>query len=288
MIVVKTKNELNKLVNDFRKKTNKTVGFVPTMGFLHKGHGSLVEKSVEENELTVVSIFVNPLQFNDKADYLNYPKDFEKDINYLKTLNCDIVYIPDYEDVYPHGHKALTYNFGELETVMEGKHRAGHFQGVAEIVRILFEIVKPDFSYFGEKDFQQLRIIQKLVEDFNIPVKIIPFPIIRESDGLAMSSRNSRLTENERKLAPFIYQQLLWCKENFRNYSVKDLQTKITENFNQVSDFKLEYIEFTNLKNLKTIENWEDADEVGVFIAVYLGKVRLIDNLFLFCNFAKL
>lgn len=287
MKVVKTKNELIDLIENFRKENSSSIGFVPTMGYLHKGHGSLVEKSVAENKLTVVSIFVNPLQFNDKKDYLNYPKDFDKDISYLEKLNCDIVYIPDYEDIYPHGHKALKYNFGELETVMEGKHRFGHFQGVAEVVRILFEIVKPDFSYFGEKDFQQLRIIQKLVEDFEIPVKIIPFPIIRESDGLAMSSRNSRLTKEERELAPFIYKQLLWCKENIKNYNPENLKKQVEFNFSQIPDFKLEYIEFASLKELKTIQNWDDSDNIGAFIAVHLGKVRLIDNLFLFCNFAE-
>lgn len=287
MKVVSNKKHLHELINSFRDKNKAPIGFVPTMGYLHSGHGNLVQISVEENALTVVSIFINPLQFNNKEDYINYPKDFDKDLAYLSSLNCDIVYIPDYDDVYPEGHIVKDYNFDRLELVMEGKYRAGHFKGVAEVVSILLENVKPDNAYFGEKDYQQLKIIEKLVEQYNIPVKIIPCKTVREADGLAMSSRNVRLSYEERKLAPLIYEQLLWCKENYHNFEPQGLKLHVQNIFKQHSEFELEYLEFASLDDLSIVNKWSDFENVGVFIAVYLGKVRLIDNMFLFSNFAK-
>lgn len=282
MFVVSKKSELAEAISRFREEKMQYVGFVPTMGFLHKGHGSLIDQCKKENGLCVCDIFVNPLQFNENKDYVNYPTDIAKDREYLEKLGCQILYIPLKEDIYPSGHIPLKYDFGYLETVMEGKHRPGHFQGVAEVVRILFEIVKPDRAYFGEKDFQQLKIIENLVKQFDFQIEIVSCPIIREPDGLALSSRNVRLTEHERKIAPFIFQQLIWCKEHFIKFSPSDLKKHIQLQFSRHSEFSLEYIEFADRLDLKITKHWDDAKSVGAFIAVRLGNVRLIDNIILF------
>jgi len=282
MLIISKKSDLIDAISAYREQNKQSVGFVPTMGFLHSGHGSLIEKSIRENGLTVCDIFVNPLQFNDKKDFEKYPVDIERDKNYLEQLGCDILYIPLHSELYPNGHQPMTYDFGELESFMEGRFRAGHFQGMAEVVRILFEIVKPDKAYFGEKDFQQLKIIQHLVKQFQMPIEIVPCEIIREDDGLAMSSRNARLSPQQRNQASFIFRQLTWCTQNYKNYSPPQLQKLITEKFEKNSCFKLEYVEFADRETLKSINSWNECSSAGVFIAAFLGDVRLIDNIILF------
>lgn len=282
MLIFSKKSDLIYNISEFRQRNYQSVGFVPTMGFLHDGHGSLIKKSLQENGLTICDIFVNPLQFNEKSDFENYPVDIERDIRYLESIGCDILYLPEHEDIYPQGHVPRRYDFGHLETVMEGKHRPGHFQGVAEVVRILFEIVQPDKAYFGEKDFQQLKIIAALIKQLQMPIELISCPIVREPDGLAMSSRNARLTSDERKEASFIYKQLLFCKEHFHEYTPSELQGLIIENFRKHPLFVLEYIEFADRETLQEISDWHDATHAGAFIAARLGNVRLIDNMLLF------
>lgn len=287
MLIINKKSDLVDILSQYGEKNNLSVGFVPTMGFLHSGHGSLIEKSKSENDITVCDIFVNPLQFNDRSDFEKYPRNTEKDTAYLESIGCDILYLPDYEDVYPLGHQPLQYDFGNLEKVMEGAFRPGHFQGVAEVVRILFDIVKPTKAYFGEKDFQQLRIIQELVKQLNIPVQIVPCPIVREADGLAMSSRNARLQAEDRKKASFIFEQLSWCAMNYINFSPEQIKIHVKNAFLEQSEFSLEYVEIAALHDLMPVDKWENCKGAGVYIAAFLGGVRLIDNIVLFRNFAK-
>ncbi len=282
MRIIRKKEELTEQISVFRKENNQTIGFVPTMGFLHKGHGSLIERSIRENGLTICDIFVNPLQFNDKNDYTNYPIDRERDIKYLTSLGCNILYLPSHDEIYPPGYCAKIYDFGGLEDEMEGKYRTSHFQGVAEVVRILFEIVKPDNAYFGEKDYQQLKIIEALVQQLGFSLKVISCPVVRETDGLAMSSRNALLTVKERESAPFIYNQLQYCQKNYIYYTPLQLKKNISKAFREKELFKLEYIEFANRQNLQLIKTWEEAESVGAFISAYLGRIRLIDNIKLF------
>jgi len=282
MLIVSKKEELIDVIASFREEENQSVGFVPTMGFLHAGHGSLITKSLSENGLTVCDIFVNPLQFNERSDFENYPQNIDKDSQYLKSLGCDILYLPEHKDLYPENHIPLQYNFGLLETIMEGSNRPGHFQGVAEVVRILFEIVKPDKAYFGEKDFQQLKVIEMLVRQFEFPIQIVSCSLIREPDGLAMSSRNARLSRLEREAAPFIYHQLLWCNKNFKTYGPLQLKNIIEENFKENPIFNLEYIEFADSETLLPVSCWKDSKSVRAFVVARMGKVRLIDNIILF------
>ena len=199
---------------DFLSATDKKqTGFVPTMGALHRGHLSLVRKALSENDLTVVSIFVNPKQFNDKKDFEKYPRTLEKDLELLKNEKCDIVFVPKTDDIY-NNYDGIKIDFKGLDKIYEGKFRPGHFQGVVDIVYRLFEIVKPDNAYFGEKDFQQLAIIKLMVKQFNLPINIVSCEIVREKSGLAMSSRNERLTEEQREIASFIYKTMIFIKEN--------------------------------------------------------------------------
>lgn len=254
------------------------VGFVPTMGALHEGHLQLMRQSKKENDVLVVSIFVNPIQFNNSSDLDKYPRDLDKDKELLKTVDCDLLFAPDTSEMYPEKVVEEFY-FGPLETVMEGAHRPGHFNGVAIVVKKLFEIVQPHQAYFGEKDFQQLAIIQKLVEIENIPVEIIPCSIVREEDGLAMSSRNSRLTAPERSIAPFIFQTLQQATSKKGLKRPEEIKQWVIEAFNSQKLFDLEYFEIADNKNLQPVHNWKDANGILGFIAVHLGKVRLIDNI---------
>ena len=258
-----------------------SVGFVPTMGALHQGHIELIKQSVKENDITICSIFVNPIQFNNTEDLEKYPRTLEADIKMLESANCSAVFNPSVEEMYPN-EETIIYELGGLDLPMEGKFRPGHFNGVAVVVKRLFDIVTPHKAYFGEKDFQQLAIIQYLVKSLNLPVEIIPCSIVRESDGLAMSSRNMRLTENERKIAPFIYQTLKFAKENYKNYSTKELKVWIEDQFKKQNEFKLEYVEIVDSFSLKKVINWEDSKHVNICLAAFLGKVRLIDNIKIF------
>ena len=279
IMLVKTKDELRKELDKHRGKGG-TVGLVPTMGALHQGHMSLVKKAVSDNETVVVSIFVNPTQFNDKTDLTRYPRNLNADLKLLENSGCDIIFAPDTNEIYPEPD-TRTFDFGDLDKVMEGKHRKGHFNGVAQIVSILFELIKPDRAYFGLKDFQQLVIIKKLVKMLNLQTEIVPCPIIREPDGLAMSSRNELLSDEERKNAPFIYEILQEANNQTGKKSVKELINWVINKINSNTYLTVDYFEIVNDKNLQPVTSWEDDCKKVACIAVFCGKIRLIDNYFL-------
>lgn len=261
-----------------QKKIHKKIGFVPTMGALHKGHISLVNKSVEENDFTIVSIFVNPTQFNNPDDLKKYPRTEEADIEMLKNSGCDAIFFPQVEDIYPNGESSDKFSFDGIENQMEGKFRPGHFDGVATVVKRFFEIIQPDKAYFGEKDFQQLRIIQELVENLNLNLEIVPALIMREADGLAMSSRNTRLTKEMREEAPKIYQILTEAKDFLKSNSIEATKNFVQEKFNQTK-LDLEYFEIADEKTLQSTYEKKSNQNIRGFIAVFAGKIRLIDNL---------
>lgn len=261
-----------------KKKSGQKIGFVPTMGALHQGHLELMKKAKKENDLLVVSIFVNPIQFNNPSDLEKYPRDLEKDKALLEEVGCDVLFVPEVSEMYP--EKATKqFNFGNLEKVMEGAFRPGHFNGVAVVVEKLFDIVKPDKAYFGEKDFQQLAIIQRMVVLEEVPVQIVPCQTIREKDGLAMSSRNERLTKAERKIAPFIAQILTEAKSKMSSLSPNEIRLLVENKFRDQPEFELEYFEIADDKTLQPTFNWSESQGIVGFIAAYLGKVRLIDNI---------
>lgn len=263
--------ELNSL-----KLNGKSIGFVPTMGALHEGHISLVEMARANNDVVVVSIFVNPIQFNNPDDLEKYPRTFETDAVLLEKASCDYIFYPSVNEMYPE-EETQKYNFGPLETVMEGAFRPGHFNGVAIVVKKLFDIVQAGHAYFGKKDFQQLTIIRKLVEIENIPIEIIAGETKREKDGLAMSSRNRRLTQEERKLAPQIYSTLQWIQSNKNKRKPLELEKDALKRLSK--DFKPEYFKIVDGHSLQAIEDWSDTDYPVVCVAALLGAVRLIDNL---------
>jgi pantoate--beta-alanine ligase len=266
-----------------KKKDGFTIGFVPTMGALHEGHLNLVKRSKRENDLTVCSIFVNPIQFNNAEDLTKYPRTPEQDLKVLEDNNCDVVFTPDRAEMYPEEEISFPdIEFGILDKVMEGKFRPGHFKGVAIVVKKLFDIVQPTRAYFGKKDFQQLAIIKFMVEKLALPVNIIPCETIRETDGLAMSSRNTRLTRLERDLAPKIYQVLCCVKEKADKMPAGQLiQWAVTE-IQKNMEFRVEYIEIGDKDSLMPLQGSEYKDRAVVFAAVFLGEVRLIDNIELF------
>ncbi|SRX52349.1 pantoate--beta-alanine ligase [Aequorivita sp. CIP111184] len=278
MVIYTQKETLIQALSSAKK--NDRIGFVPTMGALHKGHISLVKKALSENDVVVVSIFVNPTQFNNSADLQTYPRTPEDDISLLKNLNGEvIVYLPEVSDLYEDAVSAKIYNFGGLENEMEGKHRKGHFDGVGTIVSKLLKIVKPDSAYFGEKDFQQLQIVKKLVSIEKLPVKIVGCPILREENGLAMSSRNKRLSEIKFVESELIYKTLKEVQEKFSSTSIADLNVLVAERFLQNPHLKLEYFEIANEETLKTAKRKNKGSKYRAFIAVFAGEVRLIDNM---------
>lgn len=276
MFLIETIKELQKKINEL--KSGGTVGLVPTMGALHAGHISLVNKAVSENQVVVVSIFVNPTQFNDLKDLERYPRTLDVDLELLKETGCNIVFAPSVKEVYPEPD-SRKFDFGSLETVMEGKHRPGHFNGVAQVVSKLFEMVKPDKAYFGLKDFQQLAIIKNLVKQLELPVEIIPCPIVREETGLAMSSRNELLSADERKNAATISATLFKAKELTGQKSVQELAVWIEENINKNAFLTVEYVEIVDDEKLQPVKNWNEKSKKVACVAVYCGKVRLIDNI---------
>jgi len=268
--------ELNVTKNKYPARS---IGLVPTMGALHEGHITLVKRALEDNDLVLVSIFVNPTQFDNKNDLKNYPKTLESDLSKLQTLGENVwVYAPEADDLYSNKIEPKTYNFGKLETTMEGAHREGHFQGVATVVQKLFEALQPTIAYFGEKDYQQLQIINALVEQENIPVIIIPCPIIRHKDGLAMSSRNKRLNIKERAMAPVIYETLQKAVALKDIHSPTEIESWITEFFALQPDFDLEYFSIANIQTLEKVSAL-NGSKTRAFIAIKLGGVRLIDNI---------
>jgi pantoate--beta-alanine ligase len=274
--------ELKKELNKERKK-GKTMGFVPTMGALHEGHLSLIRRSKAENDITVCSIFVNPVQFNNKNDLERYPRNLAQDLTTLENSGCDITFSPEVSEMYPEGvEEEFMIDFGYLEKTLEGKFRPGHFKGVAIVVEKLFEIIEPNKAYFGKKDYQQLLIIHQLVSRLQLPVEIIACETVREPDGLAMSSRNLRLTIGERKLAPVIYQVLQHVKEKMGMMPVKELKNWAVKQIQKHPELNLEYFEIADYETLLPILKWEQKEKAIVFTAIYLGDVRLIDNIELF------
>jgi pantoate--beta-alanine ligase len=258
-----------------------TIGLVPTMGALHRGHTSLVEKAAAENDVVVVSIFVNPTQFNDPSDLEHYPRTLDADLELLRNLETDLVFVPSVNEMYPDEDRQI-FDLGGLDKVMEGEHREGHFKGVAQIVSKLFLVVRPTRAYFGQKDFQQLVIIRRLVEILGLNITIIPCPIIREKDGLAMSSRNTRLSKDERKLAPFIYNTLVQARDRMETLNPTQVKEWVRDQFDKQPSLQLEYFEIVEDKGLTPIKAWDEEVNKVACLAVHLGDVRLIDNL----NFA--
>jgi pantoate--beta-alanine ligase len=277
MQVVKHINDLRLILSELRKK-GLSIGFVPTMGALHEGHLSLVEMAGQQTDFVVVSIFVNPTQFNDKADLLRYPRNLEKDLNLLASGSCQLVFAPEPEEIYPEPD-TRQFNFGLLEQVMEGKFRPGHFNGVAQVVSRLFDIVQPDQAFFGMKDFQQLAIINEIVRRLNLPVEIVACPIVRESDGLAMSSRNMLLDPEQRSAAVNISATLFEAQNKTNELSVREICEWVVQRINENQYLNTEYFEIVNSQTLLPVNNWNDPGQKVGCIAVHCGKIRLIDNM---------
>lgn len=264
------------------RASGKSIGFVPTMGALHQGHIALVLKAKSENDIVVVSIFVNPTQFNNNNDLLHYPRTVESDKKLLENVACDVLFLPEVSEMYPNGllESVPEIDLGGLDFVMEGAHRPGHFIGVIQVVKKLFDCIGICKAYFGEKDFQQLAVIRKMVKEWSVSVEIIACLIVREDDGLAMSSRNMRLTNEERKVATQISKALFHAKEMWSKCSLEEIKKNATTLINSNSEFKLEYFEIVDTISLKPLTNNEKKNAVAC-IAVHIGTVRLIDNIIL-------
>jgi len=278
--IFRKKKDLNVVLENF-KSQNLTVGLVPTMGALHQGHLSIIKKALKENSKVVVSVFVNPTQFDNKEDLAKYPRTFEADIKLLKTTSeiNTIIYAPSVEDIYGNNVNAIDFDFDGLEEGMEGQFRLGHFNGVGTVVKRLFEIVKPDRAYVGEKDFQQLMIVKKMVKKLGLPIDIVGCPIHREGDGLAMSSRNLRLKAEYRKAAPFIYKTLKAAKSQFTTKSASKVVEWVEKQFAKNKFLKLEYFTIAETSTLKTFKRKSKQKSYRAFIAVYADDIRLIDNI---------
>lgn len=277
MQLLKTKTECNKYITSWRKE-NKKIGFVPTMGALHRGHLSLVEKSIEENDKTIISIFVNPTQFNNKNDLEKYPRNLDSDIKLLAAYKVDAVFAPEVDEIYPDQGKKH-YDLGGLDINMEGKHRPGHFQGVAMVIDKLFNIIEADNAYFGEKDFQQLAIIRYITKKLGYKTNIVGCPIIRDPNGLALSSRNQLLSGECKKQAPKIYEALQHSKNDIKKYPIDQIKKNLVEKLNSIACFDVEYFEIINAENLQPINDFGiSADTIGC-VAVWAENVRLIDNI---------
>lgn len=277
MKIVNSIQELKRYLAEERQH-NKQIGFVPTMGALHNGHLSLVKRCVEENDVCVVSVFVNPTQFNDKNDLATYPRTLDKDCTLLEPAGCDYVFAPTEAEMYPEPD-TRTFDFGTVSAVMEGARRPGHFNGVAQIVSKLFYAVEPDNAYFGEKDFQQIAVIRAMVKQLNIPVKINACPILREDDGLALSSRNVRLTPEQRQKAPLIARTLKESTNFAAGKSVQEVIDYVVNTINADPVMWVEYYEIVDGNTMESIKNWSDTDYAVGCITVYCGEVRLIDNI---------
>ena len=276
MKIVKGIEELKKYLAKERQD-GKTVGFVPTMGALHEGHLSLVRRCRAEDDICVVSIFVNPTQFNDKNDLAAYPRTLETDCELLKPTGCDYVFVPSEVEMYPEPDNRI-FELGSVAEMMEGACRPGHFNGVAQIVSKLFQIVEPDHAYFGEKDFQQIAIIKSMIHLLSLPVRIVSCPILREKDGLAMSSRNMRLTPEQRQIAPVIAATLKESANFVPEKSVETLILWVINQLNRYPQLRVEYFEVVDDETLQPVRDWNESDGPIGCIAVFCGEVRLIDN----------
>ncbi|MDD7097294.1 MAG: pantoate--beta-alanine ligase [Prevotella sp.] len=273
--IVELQNELF----DARKQ-GKSVGLVPTMGALHDGHASLVKRCVKDNDVTVVSVFVNPTQFNDKNDLKNYPRTLDSDCALLESCGADYVFAPSVEEMYPIPD-TRQFEFPPVSTVMEGKHRPGHFNGVCQVVSRLFYITRPDRAYFGEKDWQQIAVVKAMVRSLQLDVEIVECEIVRESDGLAMSSRNTLLADNERAIAPRIYATLKESIKYAKTHSLTETHDYVVSNINSVDGLDVEYFSIVDGNTLQDVSSWEDSDYIVGCITVFCGAtpIRLIDHI---------
>ena len=262
------------------RKRGKKIGLVPTMGALHEGHASLITKSIGENDITVVSVFLNPTQFNDQSDFDRYPRTLEADSRLVEACGADYIFAPSVKDMYP-SPDARHFEFPPVTTVMEGARRPGHFNGVCQVVSRLFYIVRPDSAYFGEKDWQQIAVVKQLAKYINSNVRIVECPIIRDPDGLAKSSRNSLLTKEERAIAPAIYQILRESVGYAETHSLKETRNMVVERINAIPELEVEYFEIVDGDSLLPVENWERSEYIVGCITVYCGKtpIRLIDHI---------
>jgi pantoate--beta-alanine ligase len=277
LIIFKKRQDLS----DFLAKNGKKLGFVPTMGALHKGHISLIETCKKASELTICSIFVNPTQFNNKEDFAKYPITIENDIALLELHGCDVLFLPTFDEIYPEkGKKLLNYDLGYLETILEGKYRPGHFTGVCQVVHILLQMVQPHVLFLGKKDYQQCMVIRKLIEITGLNTHVQVCETFREEDGLAMSSRNMRLSEEERKMAPEIWQQLQYLAKNIKSGDVTTLTSAAAKNL-QSKGFVIDYIAIANADTLELVDNWDGTAKIVALVAASINKIRLIDNLIL-------
>lgn len=279
MEIVKTIKALNEKLFSARN-SGKSIGLVPTMGALHAGHASLIRRSVSENDITVVSDFVNPTQFNDQNDLLRYPRTFEADCQLVEAIGADYIFYPSVEEMYPEAD-TRTFSYPPIDSVMEGPRRPGHFNGVCQIVSKLFYAVNPDRAYFGEKDFQQIAVIKAMVADLKIPVTICPCPIVREADGLALSSRNALLSADERNLAVNISKILFASKEFALAHTVDETLAFVVDSINAHEGLEVEYYEIVDGDSLQKVRSWNDSESIVGCITVYCGQlpVRLIDNI---------
>ena len=277
MIIFKKKIDISNYIVNY-KKTSGKIGFIPTMGALHKGHISLIEASKRTDTLTICSIFVNPTQFNNTADFEKYPVTIEKDIDMLEKAGCNVLFLPSVEEIYPEDSSTtLPYELGFIETVLDGKYRPGHFQGVCNVVQRLLDIVQPNTIYLGQKDYQQCIIIKKLTELIQSSTQIIICPTLRESDGLAMSSRNMRLTSVERIKAVRISEVLLFIKQEIKPGNLQDLKQRCI-NYLTNEGYNVDYVEIADATNLTLLQNWDGKTKLVALVAAFLNEVRLIDN----------
>ena len=284
MEIIEKADILSEKLNNLKINKNRSIGFVPTMGALHQGHLSLINCAAKSNDIIVVSIFINPTQFNKSSDLKTYPKNLDNDLKMLKNVKCDFLFLPSEEEMYPDKKsKQVNYDFGYLTSVMEGRFRPSHFDGVALVVSKLFNIVQPTNAYFGQKDFQQFIVIQHLASNFlsHLNINVVRCPIIREDDGLAMSSRNIRLNTEQRKSSALISKTLFKAKEIYKNFNVKDLKKWIEDSINIDNNLEVEYVEIVTDPDMLEVDNWDNKDKTVVCIAVNVGNVRLIDNVYL-------
>lgn len=279
MKVFNTRKEISTFINSAREG-NKTIGYVPTMGALHKGHASLIKQSVTGNNITIVSVFVNPTQFDNASDLDKYPRTLDNDIDLITKIDPSIViFSPTAKELYQNNVASKKYSFDGLEYEMEGKHRAGHFDGVGTVLDLFFSLIKPTNAYFGEKDFQQLQIVKKLVSKYKLGVNIVGCEIFREQSGLAMSSRNERLSLKGREEAAFIHKTLLKAKEEFGTESATKVEEWVTKEFAKNKHFNLEYVSIANIKTLKPLKRKSKKQQYRIFIAAFIDNIRLIDNI---------
>jgi len=282
MLIFKTVVELQQFLFSC---DNKTIGFVPTMGALHQGHLSLMAKAIEENDLMVCSIFVNPTQFNNKEDLEKYPRHTDKDLALIQNAFADdtklVIFLPDIKEIYPNKIEK-SYDFGNLSLVMEAQHRPGHFDGVGMVLERFFDIIQPTKAYFGEKDFQQLAVVRNLVKQLKLPVQIIGCPIVREANGLAMSSRNERLTPEQKEQAANIYKFLQEVKQQAKTFTVEEVKNNFVKAIKNIPTLQLEYAEIVDGNTLLSVNDWNETNYCVAFTAVFVGNVRLIDNITLF------